>query len=308
MCRRCADLAAVQYRELCQRLFEDGICYQHREQMSVLELCPACRYETTEMSVTGISFEGLLPPPASGNALETCAGCVRCGRCYHKGSNYYRPKLPTGLKLRDEHLGPDGTGLWLRLSRPNEQGLVLIEHEACSLPDDKCTTWSTRKVALITLREYRNGYQLTGACRAHTHDRQRLAAAVAVRLRPQFGDTQNGNGQKNGGRDKHGPGRTPKAVEVKQAEACQLLLRIKADVLSRKANSAERADVTADCVAAALNIGGPAGGGDAMMKQLSRGGVKIAWRKLRDGIWDNSTGIQQLFLSSHSTGIHRINS
>lgn len=136
----------------------------------------------------------------------------------------------------------------------------------------------------------------TGYCRPHP--RREIAAALRALA-------QKDNGHKNGGAEKRGRGRQPKATEVKTDEARQLLARISSTITKLKTEGAKRSDVTSNYVARKLNIGDIAGG-DLMMKQLNRGKVKIKWPELRDGIWDDSTEIQE-FLSSHSTEIQRIN-
>jgi hypothetical protein len=299
LCRPHADAIAANDRELYQRLIQEGLCPVHRESLRLLGRCPACRYEADAgASLSEFSFAGLLPPPDSEDRLETCAGCENCGRAYHRGHLYYLPHIPPDLKLRDEHVGEDGAGLWLRFSHEDEHGRVPIDYEACSLPDETCTERAPKKRALDFLRRYRTGARLSGACKAHLQDHERRRQATVARVR-------NGSTPQGGASVKRSVGRPPKSEELKLREARKLLGRIREMILRLKAEGIERESVTGGLVAERLNIGGEAGG-DLMMKQLKRGGIKIRWAKLRGCIWDDSTEIKQ-FLSSDSTEMLRVN-
>lgn len=282
LCRCHANSIAANDRELYQRLIQEGLCPAHREPLRLLKHCPACLYKAGA-PISSFSFVGLLPSPASGDRLETCAGCENCGRAYHKGHLYCLPHVPSDLKLRDEHVGEEGAGLWLRFTREDELGRVPIEYEACSMPDEICTELAPKKRALDFLRRYRTGARLSGACKEHLqdHERHRLAA-VARAL--------NGSTPQGVKGAKRSVGRPPKSEELKLREARQLFGRIREMILRLKAEGVERESVTEGLVAERLNIGGVAGG-DLMMKQLNRGGIKIRWTKLRGDVWDDSTEI-----------------
>lgn len=186
LCRLHADAIVANDREQDERLFNAGLCPQHKEPMHLLENCPACLYEESALTASEFSFVGLLPEPSSGDRLEACAGCKKCRRIFHKDHLSRLPHFPSDLQLRDEHVGEEGRGMWLRFSSEDEQERVEIEYEACSLPDDICRRLATRKVALDFLRRHRAGEKLAGACKDHTQDRARLSEALTARLRQQL--------------------------------------------------------------------------------------------------------------------------
>jgi hypothetical protein len=204
-CPLCVDKHAGRRRERHQHLVEEGLCPKHLRPMRMLERCPACLYGAGAQ-ISGFSFIGLLPPPTSGDRLEACVRCESCSRFYHEDF-YSRPRLSADLKLRDEHVGADGAGLWLLFSCEDEHGRVPIEYEACSMPDDKCVGLARREHAFDSLRRHRTGERLSGACKAHFQDRERLREVVAARLRQSA--SGNGDGQKKERAQKRNPGHQP---------------------------------------------------------------------------------------------------
>jgi hypothetical protein len=163
-----------------------------------------CHYETTDVPASSISFKAFLLPPDSSDKdakLDTCVGCEHCNRLYHKGeTSYPLPRIPPDLKLRDEHIGEEGRGVWLRLAHEDEPGQVEIEFEKCSLPYEKCTKLVPKRKALIYLRRYRAGEQMSMTCKEHFNDRSHLTKAHEARLRQQFdksAQAHNDDGQKN---------------------------------------------------------------------------------------------------------------
>lgn len=191
-----------------RRRIDGGFCPDHGGEMPVLERCPACRYERSGGQALGLTFEGLLPHPASGDGLESCVGCKNCDRVYHAGSSYSAPRRSAGMKLPDEHVGEEGNGLWLRFSLEDEQG-VPVEYEGCSTPDAPCTGagWVARASALDYLRAHRRGEKVSGLCYNHARHPRALTEIFAARLRHQLGSaaqTQNGSGLAGAGSKKRG--------------------------------------------------------------------------------------------------------
>jgi hypothetical protein len=128
----------------------------------------------------------------------------------------------------------------------------------------------------------------TGFCSDHhiARTRGRLEAYKQA-IRALLARYQNDNGQKNDGAEKRGRGRTPKSDETKKAEVADKLRLIKEAVLAMKSAGRQRSEVTANAVAAVLNIGGVTGG-DTMMRQVNKCDDNFTWPTLRDAIWDDS--------------------
>jgi hypothetical protein len=143
LCRRHADAIATSDRARYQSLIKEGLCPEHQQPMCLLKLCPACCYETSNMPASDVSFVGLLPPPTSGERLEACVGCERCGRCYHQGGSYYFPHYPPGLKLRDEQFVREIAAEDVRAQSAEVVGAVKVKR-AAELLD--MTEWRVRKL------------------------------------------------------------------------------------------------------------------------------------------------------------------
>jgi hypothetical protein len=189
-CRRCADKNQETNRRWHDDLFDEGRCYRHGD-MNLLDDCPACLYEAKTITARDFTFVGLTRPPASGDKLGVCVGCRKCRRSYCKTQSYYHPILPRDLKLRDEHVGEEGCGLWLRFGQSDGKGPVQIEYESCSLPEDTCKKPVSMKLALNYLRQDRVGHSTPKVCKTHADDFARRTAATVARVRG------NGNEQKN---------------------------------------------------------------------------------------------------------------
>jgi hypothetical protein len=241
-CEPCAKKKAAGRRSWGHRLMDEGRCVIHGE-MIPLEKCPACLYEEGKIiSLRDFTFDGLIPPLMSGDKLEVCVGCKKCRQSYCKGQSYYRPILPRYLKFRDEHVGEKDSGLWLRFSGEDEQGQVEIEYEVCSLPNDKCVRWASKKRALEFLSWHRAGKKLFPACEKHVYDRPRLKEATTSRLQQQIeasAQSQNGNGQEKGEEIKIGSsgkvGRPRKFTDQQALDAMDTLdSRVSVSALARK--------------------------------------------------------------------------
>jgi hypothetical protein len=188
-CARCARKANQQEREARRRRFERGLCRQHKAPTLMLRLCPACRYEQPDGQLRDLTLAGLLPPPASGDELESCVGCENCDRLYHQGSSYYVPPIPHDLKLKNERVGEEGHGMWLRFAEENE-GYVEAEYEGCSTPEKKCARPVKKNVALKYLLAHRKGgapWEVPGRCYEHFRDPKAYEEVIAARLRHQLG-------------------------------------------------------------------------------------------------------------------------
>lgn len=190
-CKRCAAKNRETNRRWHDQLFDEGRCYRHGD-MKLLDDCPACLYKAKKITASGFTFVGLIPPPASGDKLGVCVGCKKCRRSYCKDNLYYHPLLPRDLKLRDEHVGEEGSGLWLRFGQSDGKGPVQIEYESCSLPEDTCKKLASMKLALNYLRQDRVGHTTPKVCKTHADDFARLTAAAVARAHG------NSNGQKDG--------------------------------------------------------------------------------------------------------------
>ena len=188
------------WKEFHRRLFEQRVCPWHKTEMQVLPRCPACLYEAEERI---ISFEGLLPPPKSGDCLEVCVGCEKCGRLYHEGGSFSAPRHPRGLARKDEFIGQQGSGVWLLYSLgEDEQGRILALYERCSTPDDPCI-WPIKKSTagwyLGRRRSGRDAEEVSGLCWTHSHDLGALMEITATRHQQQLAALdQNDNGQEKG--------------------------------------------------------------------------------------------------------------
>ena len=195
MCARCADYAAASGRKMRWRRIESGLCPQHGMAMHILNLCPACLYEQPAGQLRDLSFEGLLSAPSTGDKLESCVGCENCSRTYHEGSNYSAPRLPHGLKLKDQHVGEKGKGMRLLFSQEDEEGVPTI-YERCSTPDQPCVGKLSKSVARDYLSKHRRGKKVLGMCFDHSHNPEAFTEIIETRLQQQLGATvqpQNGD-------------------------------------------------------------------------------------------------------------------
>lgn len=230
-CRRHADELKVYERTRRERVFDAGRCPGHGA-LYKLELCPACLYEEERISVYGFTFAGLVPPPLSGDKLESCVGCERCRRIYHKGGGYSHPRFPPDIKLRSQQFGGDGNRVWFRPDAAGEH--VEVEFEACSLPGDECTDVLTRKAALLFLRDIRTGRRKTGACQLHVHDRARLtAAAIARAQKPTTVTDVTDNVQEKGDVGRKDAGRPQAFTDAEAWAAIEALPSVDVSKLSR---------------------------------------------------------------------------
>lgn len=212
MCAQCAAKALESRGKTRQRRIESGDCPLHGVTMSVLECCPACLYERPGGQISDLTFEGLLPPPSSGDKLESCVGCKRCDRRFHKGSSYASARIPHDLKLRDEHVGKDGNGIWLLFSQGDGEG-VPVKYERCSTPEKECVGKGkiSRRAAMNYLALHRRGEEILGACHKHAHGSRFLVGIAEARLLQQNATTSIGQGEAR----IETRGRKPKITEEK---------------------------------------------------------------------------------------------
>lgn len=182
--------------------------------MNLLDDCPVCLYEEKTITARDFTFVGLIPPPASGDNLGVCVGCRKCRRSYCKTQSYYHPLLPPDLKLRDEHVGEEGCGLWLRFGQSDRKGPVQIEYESCSLPEDTCKKPVSMKLALNYLRQDRVGHPTPKVCKTHADDFARLTAAVEARVRGNDKEQKSRGAEKNS----HGGARNVKWTPEQEEE------------------------------------------------------------------------------------------
>jgi hypothetical protein len=121
------------------------------------------------------------------------ASCARAATgCITRGAAIPLPTARRGVKLRDEHVGDEGAGLWLRFSQEDEKG-VPVEYEGCSTPEKPCVGVLSLQTALEHLRDFRAGKKTLGFCYEHSRRPAALKEIFESRIRQQLGD-----GQKNG--------------------------------------------------------------------------------------------------------------
>lgn len=300
MCKEHAADLANRDKARRQRRAAAGVCPDHKTEMDVLEKCPSCLFEESGNGARHLTFEGLLPRPKSGDRLEKCVGCERCGRRHHAGSSYYLPHHPRSVKSTRIHVGKKGRGLWLNFADVNEKRRILVEYEGCSTPDQPCTGRVSRMTALTYLWKHRKGEKIGGACYDHSRNNDYLIEAALLRQQQVIpAQVQNGDGQKNGGAEKRGRGRQAASKEKRIAELKDRLTHIRDKVLKRKAQGELRSSITAAVIAKDLTIGGDAGGTN-MMQRLKDRGFKLGWPELGDACWDGLTVDQILELNDKS--------
>lgn len=213
---------AKRVNERYRSRLEQGFCPQHKSKTSRLDKCPSCLYERSELSLSNFSFEGLLPRPDSGDRLRTCVWCEGCGRCYHKGSSHSHPQLPADLKLRDEHVGKEGSGMWLLFSQASVQE-VPTEYESCSMPGGKCVGVVNRRTALGYLADHRRGEKVPSICSMHSKNRDAYMQINEARIRHQLETTaqpQNGDASVD---DRSRGGRPEAFTDAQAFEAINVL-------------------------------------------------------------------------------------
>lgn len=292
-CRPCADKKSKNALMRRERQFKEERCAWHQGPLQLLKHCPICIYQESNALASSITFE-ILSPPASGDELEVCVGCQTCGRIYHRGHPYSVPHIPPDLKLRDEHVGKEGHGVWLRFSREDEQGQVPIEYEECSLPNEKCEKL-LRKVralkflnrdrvrALNFLNRHRAGKRISGACHGHRQDTAGLREAIEVRLRQQL--AQNGNGQKYGNGEKRRRGGQKGEQKFDRVKFLADTERFIVEVWKEKRVMGK---VSSESVAQKLQLTGTTLSGKGLVARLRMCEIKEEWPVDRERIIEKS--------------------
>jgi hypothetical protein len=114
---------------------------------------------------------------------------------YHQDGYYCALPIPSNLKLRDEHIGEEGCGIWLLFSQEDEEGTP-VKYERCSTPEKECVGKISGSAAMDYLAQHRRGKALLGTCHRHALSTRFLLAATEARIRHQLGaaaQPQNGD-------------------------------------------------------------------------------------------------------------------
>jgi hypothetical protein len=209
MCREDADALAKRDDARRQRRAAAGICPDHKTPLRLVKQCPTCRYEGSGGDARYLTFEGLLPPPTSGDSLESCVGCERCGWRHHAGSSYYHPQHHSLPKTKI-HVGEEGFGVVLDFTDVDEHGQILALYEACSAPGRPCTKRVTKKAAFTLIWAYRRRKRVSGMCGPHARNPVAIVEITEARLQQKLeavAQAQNPDVLKDGGAEKSVGGR-----------------------------------------------------------------------------------------------------